>query len=86
MDDQGNRLFEGLEDSLSVSAEEILLITRAMQAEGLSEEGIIRQLLRELSQLANQPMSVVIEDEIVEMIINRRIPSSIDVLDRFTGG
>lgn len=86
MDDQGNRLFEGLEDSLSVSAEEILLIARAMQAEGLSEEGIIRQLLRELSQLANQPMSVVIEDEIVEMIINRRIPSSIDVLDRFTGG
>jgi len=68
---------EKIEESSQVSMNEIMRIAEAVQYSDLSDERTVRSLVRQLSHLANRPISKEKEDQIVQSILKQNVPSSI---------
>ncbi len=83
MDQQTRRLMEKIEESSQVSMNEIMRIAEAVQYSDLSDERTVRSLVRQLSHLANRPISKEKEDQIVQSILKQNVPSSIDELQKY---
>lgn len=83
MDQQTRRLMEKIEESSQVSMDEIMRIAEAVQYSDLSDERTVRSLVRQLSHLANRPISKEKEDQIVQSILKQNVPSSIDELQKY---
>lgn len=82
MDNEAKDIFNKIERSTNISMDEIYNIAHSIQYEDLSDESTVRRIVQQLSRLANRPISQRKEDEIVHSIINNRIPSSIESLQR----
>lgn len=76
-------MLEKIEASSHISAAEIYDIARSIQHENLTNEDVIRPLVRKLANLANKPLSRETEDKIVQSILQNEIPSSMKGLNRF---
>jgi len=83
VDQQTRRLMEKIEESSQVSMNEIMRIAEAVQYSDLSDERTVRSLVRQLSHLANRPISKEKEDQIVQSILKQNVPSSIDELQKY---
>lgn len=83
MDDRTKKLMEKIEENSQVSMDEIIRIAQAVQHSDLTDEYTVRQLVRQLTSIANRPITREKEDEIVQSIINQDIPTSIDELQRY---
>jgi len=82
LDNEAKDIFNQIERNTNISMDEIYNIAHSIQYKDLSDEATVRDLVQQLSRLANRPISQQKEDEIVHSIINNRIPSSIESLQR----
>ena len=82
MDNEAKDIFNKIERSTNISMDEIYNIAHSIQYEDLSDESTVRRIVQQLARLANRPISQRKEDEIVQSIINNRIPSSMESLQR----
>lgn len=83
MDERTREIIERVGDYSNVSMEEILHIAQAAQYADFSDERTVRRLVRQLANVANQPISEDVENRIVNSILQQNIPSSIDDLQRY---
>jgi len=83
VDEQTRRLMEQIERSSNVSMNDIVRIAEIVQHSDLTDEYTVRQLVRQLANVANRPISAEKEDQIVHSILNQNIPTSIDELQRY---
>lgn len=83
MDEQIKELMETIEDSSNVSIEDILRIAEAIQHSDLTNENVVRQLVKQLAYLSNRTISTEKEEQIVQSIVNGNIPTSFDELRRY---
>lgn len=83
LDQDAKRMLEKIEASSHISADEIFDVARSIQHENLTDENVIRSLVRRLSQLANKPLSKEMEDKIVQSVLQNEIPSSMKGLNRY---
>lgn len=83
MDEQTRRLMEKIEQSTHVSMDEIIRIAEAVQYSDFTDEATVRQLVKQLTYIANRPISPEKEEQIVQSILNQNIPTSMDELQRY---
>lgn len=83
MDQDAKRMLEKIEANSHISAAEIYDVARSIQHENLTNENVIRPLVRKLAKLANKPLSPEKEDQIVQSVLQNEIPSSLKGLNRF---
>lgn len=83
MDEQMRKLLETIEQSAHVSMDDIIRIADAVQHSDLSDERTVRQLVRQLANVANRNISAEKEEQIVQSILHENIPTSIDELQRY---
>lgn len=83
MDEKTREIIEKVGDYSNVSMEQILSIAQAVQHADFSDENTVRRLVRQLAHVANQPISEEVENTIVESILQRSIPTSLDELHRY---
>jgi len=83
LDQDAKRMLEKIEASSHISATEIYDVARSIQHENLTDENVIRPLVRQLANLANKPLTREMEDKIVHSVLQKEIPSSMRGLNRF---
>ncbi|HHW35954.1 MAG TPA: stage VI sporulation protein F [Bacillales bacterium] len=63
-------LFEKIENKTKIKSEDIFAVVDSVKDANFKDEETIRYLVRQLSSLANVPVSEDIEDSIIDSIIN----------------
>jgi len=63
-------LFDKIENKTNIKAEDIFAVAESVKNANFGDENIVRHLVRQLSDLANIPVSKDIENSIVDSIIN----------------
>lgn len=69
-------LFDKIENKTKIKSEDIYALADSVKDANFRDEKTIRHLVRQLSSLANVPVSVDIENSIVESIVSQH-----DLLD-----
>ncbi|ADU30120.1 stage VI sporulation protein F [Evansella cellulosilytica] len=74
MDEKKNPLFDQLQEKTNVNQQDLFNLANSVSNTDLSKEENIRQLIHQVSQLANVPVSKEKEDELVKAISNKDVP------------
>lgn len=83
VDSASRKIFNKIEQQSNLSVEEIYRIANSIQHADFSDEQTVRQIVRNLSNMANRSISQEKEDKIVQSIVNHRMPTDIEALQRF---
>lgn len=75
--------FEKIEQSTNLSSDDIYKIADAVKNQNLSDEKTVRNLVRQLSKMANKPVSKEKEDRIVKAITQNKMPKDMNSLSKF---
>lgn len=73
-------LFKRIEKKTNVSKDTILDLAAKLQENDLKNEGTIRDLIKDISNITGKEVSKEKEDKIVNAIVNDKIPKDIDKL------
>lgn len=71
-----NKMFEDLLGNSNVDKKSIFDIANSIQNADLSDEKVIRNLIRDISQVANRPVSKELEDKLVGQIKSDGVPKN----------
>ncbi|MFG6114513.1 stage VI sporulation protein F [Halobacillus sp. MO56] len=82
MSDFQRNLFDQIQKKSNVSPDEIFKVADSVKNADLSDEKTIRNLVRQLSRMANRPVSKEKEDKIVKAIINQNMPLDMNSLNQ----
>jgi len=77
-----DHIFKKIQDKANVNPEDIHAIADSVKHANFSDEETVRNLVKQLSSVANKPISESKEDKIVQAIINNQFPSSLDSLNK----
>lgn len=83
MNDFQKGIFSKIQKQANVNPNEILEVADSVKSADFSDESTVRQLVRQLSAMANKPISEEKEDKIVEAICNQKGPSDLQSLTKF---
>lgn len=83
MDERTREFVAKVGDYANVSMEQIMAIAQAAQYADFSNENEVRNLVRKLANVAQQPLAPDVEQQIVEAILRRNIPTSLDELQDY---
>lgn len=83
MDEQMKKLLKSIEQSTHVSIDEIMRIAQAVQYSDFTDEATVRQLVQQLTHVANRRISDEKEEQIVQSILRGSMPRSIEELQRY---
>ncbi|RCW64905.1 stage VI sporulation protein F [Saliterribacillus persicus] len=86
MVDSKNKLFDQIEKNSNVSSAEIVKIAQSLQHANFKDERVVRNLVRNLANLAGKPVSQAKEDKIVETIVNNKMPTDLQTLQKLMKG
>lgn len=75
MSDKNNSLFNNIEKKTNVKQQDLFKLANAASTTDLTKEENVRQLIRQVSQLAKVPVSKEKEDELVRMITSKNVPT-----------
>lgn len=70
--------FKRIEDKTNVSKESILELANKIQKEDLKDEATLRDVIKQVGQMAGKEVSKEKEDKIIEAVMNDKIPSDMD--------
>lgn len=70
-------ILKQIQQNSNIKPEDIFAIAESVKHANFSDEDTVRNLIRQLSLLANKPISKEKEDQIVETITNNKIPSDL---------
>ena len=70
--------FKRVEKKTNVNKETILNIAKKLQEGNLKDEGTLREVISELSQMTGRPVSEENQNKIIDAVINDKVPKDID--------
>lgn len=71
-------LFKKIEDKSGVDKDTIMSLADKLQHSNMKDEGVLRDLVHELSSLTGRDVSREKEDKIVSTILKDQVPKDID--------
>ena len=71
-------LFKKIEDKSGVDKDTIMSLADKLQHSNMKDEGVLRDLVHELSSLTGRDVSKEKEDKIVSAILKDKVPKNID--------
>ena len=75
-----NSFYKKVEDKSGVSKETILSLANKLQHSNMKDENVLRDLVKEIGQVAGREVSKEKEDKIVNAILNDNVPKDLDKL------
>jgi len=75
-----NSFYKKVEDKSGVSKETILSLANKLQHSNMKDENVLRDLVKEIGQVAGRDVSKEKEDKIVNAILNDNVPKDLDKL------
>ncbi|MDQ0257490.1 hypothetical protein J2S74_004948 [Evansella vedderi] len=75
MDEKKNPLFDQLEKKTNVKQQDLFNLANSVSNADLQKEENVRQLIHQVAQLANVPVSKEKEDELVKAITTKNVPT-----------
>ena len=73
-----NSFFKKVEDKSGVSKETIISLADKLQHSNMKDENVLRDLVKEIGQVAGREVSKEKEDKIVSAILKDKVPKNID--------
>lgn len=73
-------LFDNIEKRTNVKKEDIFKLANSVSKADLKDERTLRNLIADVSRLANVPVSKEKEDKIVQAILNNNMPADLSQL------
>ena len=70
--------FKRVEKKTNVNKETILDLTKKLQEGNLKDEGTLREVISELSQMTGRPVSEENQKKIIDAVVNDQVPKDID--------
>lgn len=67
-----------VEKKTNVNKETILELAKKLQEGNLKDEGTLREVISELSQMTGREVSEANQNKIIEAVINDKVPKDID--------
>lgn len=74
----GDSFFNKVEKKTNVNKDTILSIASKVQNSNMKDEKVLRDLIKEISQVAGREVSPEKTDKIIETILNDKIPKDLD--------
>jgi len=71
-------LFNKIEKKTNINKETIINLANKIQKNNMKDETTLREVIQDLSNLTNKPVSKEKENKIIEAIMNDKVPSNID--------
>ena len=71
-------LFNKIEKKTNINKETIMNLANKIQKNNMKDESTLREVIQDLSNLTNKPVSKEKEDKIINAIMNDQIPNNID--------
>lgn len=75
-----NAFYKKVEDKSGVNKETILSLAKKLQHSNMKDENVLRDLVKEIGQVAGRDVSKEKEDKIVNAILNDNVPKDLDKL------
>lgn|SRR5690625_4828975 len=75
-------LFDKIQQNANINPQDVMKIADSVKNADFSDERTVRNLVRQLSRLANKPISKQKEDKIVESITKNNVPMDMQSLNR----
>ena len=73
-----DEFFNKVEKKTNVNKETILSLAKKVQNSNMKDENNLRDLIKEISNIAGKSVSKEKEDKIISAIVNDKIPNNID--------
>ena len=70
--------FKRVEKKTNVNKETILDLAKKLQKGNLKDEGTLREVINELSQMTGRPVSEENQKKIIDAVVNDQVPKDID--------
>ena len=70
--------FKRVEKKTNVNKETILDLAKKLQEGNLKDEGTLREVINELSQMTGRPVSEENQKKIIDAVVNDNVPKYID--------
>ena len=74
----GDSFFNKIEKKTNVSKDTILYLASKVQNSNMKDEGVLRDLIKEISLVAGKEVSEEKTNKIIDTIINDKIPKDLD--------
>jgi len=71
-------LFNKIEKKTNINKETIINLANKIQKNNMKDETTLREVIQDLSNLTNKPVSKEKENKIIEAIMNDKVPNNID--------
>ncbi len=65
-----NKFFKSLENKTGVNMNDVFSLANSLQGANFKDEKTVRNVIQQVSQIANKPVSKQMEDKIVNSIVN----------------
>jgi predicted XRE-type DNA-binding protein len=65
-------MFKGIEKKTGVKMEDIMKVAKSVKTSDLTDEKGVRNLIAQVSKLANKKVSKETEDKIVDILVNKK--------------
>ena len=73
-----NELLDKVEAKTNVSKDTIVDLANKIEASGLKDENVLRDVINTLSKITNKEVPKERADKIINIILNDNVPSNID--------
>jgi len=73
-----DNLFNKIEKKTNINKETIMNLANKIQKNNMKDESTLREVIQDLSNLTNKPVSKEKEDKIINAIMNDKVPNNID--------
>lgn len=70
--------FKRVEKKTNINKETILDLAKKLQEGNLKDEGTLREVINELSQMTGRPVSEENQKKIIDAVVNDNVPKDID--------
>ncbi|RXJ03935.1 sporulation protein [Anaerobacillus alkaliphilus] len=83
--EKNNNLFDNLEKKTNVKQQDIFNLANSVSGANFKDEQTVRNLIQQVSKLANKPVPKEKEDELVKAITNNNLPLDFASLSKMFG-
>ena len=73
-----DNLFNRIEEKTNVSKDTIVSLARKLQEGDYKNTNTLREIIHELSSITGKSVSEEMENKIIEMIVNDKVPNNLD--------
>lgn len=74
-------MFDKIQKNTNIQPEEVYKVADSVKHANFSDEKTVRNLVKQLSQMAGKPLSKEKEDKIVQSIVKNKMPGDVNSLN-----